>query len=150
MLYAYALLDTVSEDYEEHIKNKAILSCLKTEPAGQIAEKIAWEILEKRVLETFKGKVEAILSTLTEVERTLICIRFLGKERDRKAQFLAEWGERKYFRAQARLLNCLSARFERAGLTGEYFDEELAGIDIFAKVIATLRRKKARRGQSSS
>lgn len=154
MLYAYALLDTVSEDYEEHIRNKAVLSCLRTEPAGRIAEKIAWEILEKRVLETFKAKAEGILSMLTDTERTLVAIRYLGKGRSVKESLLngasGGWSERKYFRAQARLLDKLCILFERAGLTKGYFEEELIHIDIFAKVRSALQKKRARRGQSSS
>jgi hypothetical protein len=155
MLYAYALLGSVSEDYEEHIRNKAILSCLKSEPADRLAEKIAWEILEKRVLETFKGKIEDVLAGLTPTERTLVAIRFFGKEKDVKARLLSPreaggWGERKYFRSQRKLLETLCAKFERIGLTAKYFDEELVGIDVFAKVVAIMERRKQRKAQSSS
>ena len=150
MLYAYALLDTVSEDYEEHIRNKAILSCLRTEPARVLAEKIALEILEKRVLETFKGRVESILSSLTETERSLVAIRYFGKERKTKERLVAPqkdggWGERKYFREQAKLLAKLCERFYSAGLTKEYFETELMQIDIFEKVFRALRKRLQKR-----
>jgi hypothetical protein len=47
-------------------------------------------------------------------------------------------------------LETLCAKFERIGLTAKYFDEELVGIDVFAKVVAIMERRKQRKAQSSS
>ncbi|MBQ8291132.1 MAG: hypothetical protein IJX88_01295 [Clostridia bacterium] len=154
MLYAYPLLDTVSEDYRQHIQNKAILSYLRVEPAGNIAERIAFEILEKRVLERFKTQVETILGGLTDAERALVDIRYFKRGEKAKQALLRvlgedTLGERRYFRMQSRLLDKLTRCFERIGLTKEYFEEELADIDVFKKTLRYTKNGKAERATES-
>ena len=46
-LYAYPILRTVSEDYAEHIRNKALLSYDSGKSAEQLAVYLAEEILQK-------------------------------------------------------------------------------------------------------
>lgn len=144
VLYGYPLLENVSEDYEVHIQNKAVLSYRSDKSAWELAESLAGEICEKRDLEWLKGCVETALSALSDVEKTLIEARYFGKGRKKiKEAFcgngqaktgVAAWGERKYFRFQKRVSEKMSAILHRLGLTEELFQKKYAKTDIFNKI----------------
>ena len=136
VLYAYPLLKTVRQDYEIHIRNKAVLSYRHSADAETLAEYLAGEILDMRRLEWLKGKVEFILDKLNEEERTLLSIRYFGK--GKKIKGLTEkgrkWSERNYFRRQRRLSEKVGAMLCFCGVTKELFLNEFARLDIFKKI----------------
>ncbi len=142
VLYAYPLLKTVEEDYETHVKNKALLSYGKN--AEKIATYLAGEILEMRRLEWLKRKVGEVLEKLTEVERTLVAIRYFGKTKRIKALFQKPrvdnplnkkfWTERTYFRKQQRLGEKLCSLLALCGVTEELFMREYLPIEPFQKI----------------
>ncbi len=143
ILYAYPLLKTVGKDYEDHVKNKAVLSYTGRETAESLAEYLAEEILRMRRLEWLKGKVEEILKGLSEVERTLIAVRYFGKPKGIKKLFTSglenplkgkPCTRRTYFRRQQRLGEKIAAAFVAAGLTEETYEREFAKIELFAKI----------------
>ena len=141
IMYVYPLLGTVEKDYEEHIRNKALLSYDNTTTARRLAEYLAEEILCMRKLEWLKGKVEELLNALSDEERTLVCIRYFGQRKKIKAlrgeRANGEKGafsERSYFRRQARLGQKLGALLEKAGLSEEVYKRELVGVDIVKKI----------------
>ncbi len=145
ILYTYPFLKTVGKDYEEHIRNKALLSYRNQEQTEALAEYLAEEILRKESLERLKGIVEDILERLSDVERTLIAIRYFGKKRKIKK---APTGiavkkespknlfrsERNYFRKQQRLSEKVGAMLRCAGITKEVYLKEFAPIDLFSKI----------------
>ena len=153
ILYAYPLLRTVEKDYEEHIGNKALLSYEGRWTAEQTAEYLAREILEMRRLEWLKAIVKKTLDGLSDVEKTLVAIRYFGKRKGVKALLSDEknplkesgWTERSYFRKQERLGEKLTELFALAGLTEEVFKREFANIDIFKKVARALEKRKEAR-----
>lgn len=144
VLYGYPLLETVREDYQAHIENKAALSVRTDKSAFELAVDLAKEICEKRDLEWLKACVETALDMLTGVEKTLIATRYFGKRRKRKKPFtyesegskaeIAAWSERKYFRFQSRLSEKVGAILNRLGLTEEVFEKKFAKNDIFEKI----------------
>ena len=144
VLYGYPLLKTVGEDYQAHIENKAALSVRTDKPAFELAVELAGEICEKRDLEWLKACVETALDMLSDVEKTLIAVRYFGKRRKIKRSFhsaselpkteIAAWSERKYFRFQNRLSEKVGAILNRLGLTEEVFEKKFAGTDIFEKI----------------
>lgn len=138
ILYTYPLLKTVGRDYEEHIKNKALLSYKSRQATEELAEDIAREILEQRKLLCLKEKADEAIAKLTEIEKLLLQIRFFGQKK--KLRLLEEklfssegekWSERKYFRRQERLGTKLGALFSFVGLTKELFEKEYVVLDIF-------------------
>ncbi len=131
ILYGYPLLKTVEQDYEEHIKNKAVLSYFSPQGAEGLAEYLAEEIIEMRKLEWLKGKVEEVLRKLTDLERVLVGIRYFGK---RKADGNCAWTERTYFRKQQRLGDKITGLLTQHGLTEEVFLNEYANIQPFQKI----------------
>jgi NTP pyrophosphatase (non-canonical NTP hydrolase) len=150
ILYAYPLLRTVEKDYEEHIGNKALLSYEGRWTAEQTAEYLAGEILEMRRLEWLKGIVNKTLASLTDVEKTLVAIRYFGKTKGARAIFRDEknplkksgWTERSYFRKQEKLGERLTELFALAGLTEEVFAQEFAEMEIFKRVARALEKRK--------
>lgn len=144
VLYGYPLLETVSEDYREHIENKAALSVRTDKSAFELAVELATEVCQKRDFEWLKSCVESALDMLTDVEKTLIAVRYFGKRRKIKRTFsyekelpkteIAAWSERKYFRFQKRLSEKVGAILNRLGLTEEVFEEKFAQTEIFEKI----------------
>lgn len=144
VLYGYPLLETVSEDYQAHIENKAALSVRTDKSALELAVDLAREVCEKHDFEWLKACVESALDMLTDVEKTLIAVRYFGKRRKIKKTLpqkselpkteIAAWSERKYFRFQKRLFEKVSAILKRLGLTEEVFQAKFAKTDIFEKI----------------
>ena len=143
VLYAYPFLKTVEEDYEEHIKNRALLSYRSNKTAEELACAIAEDILEKDKLVRLKGQIEWVLDRLSDVEKTLVGVRYFGKRRkinrpieargERTSRYF-DWSERKYFRVQSRLVGKLRSLFVAVGLTRERFEQELAHTELFEKI----------------
>ena len=117
VLYGYPLLKTVGEDYEAHIRNRAVLSHNSTMTAASLAEYLASEILEMQTLEWLKATVEKVLSG------------FLKIKAEEKG-----WSKRKYYRMQKRLERKITARLKGAGVTKEIYDKKLSDTDIFRKI----------------
>lgn len=147
VLYAYPLMKTVERDYADHIRNKAVLSYRSDKSAESVALYLAGEILEKRDLEWVKGCVEQTLAKLSDVERTLVEIRYFGKERKIKSPLknagngaFEAWSKRKYFRVQSRLGEKVGAMLEAQGVSEELFEKRLKNTDIFQRVLAFLQR----------
>ena len=143
VLYSYPLLKTVGRDYEEHIRNKAILSYTGAVDTERLAEYLAGEILRKEKLERLKTVIERIFETLDEEERALLAIRYFGKSdklKKWKAGAYCKEGkkaarsERQYFRLQNRLSEKVGAMLKRFGVTAESFEKEYADIDIFRRI----------------
>ena len=144
VLYAFPLLETVEEDYQIHIQNKAVLSYRSDKSAWEFAEYLAGEICEKQALLWLKAKVQEVLDKLTDVERALVGARYFGKRKGvrnilltrckNKNGAIAAWSERQYFRFQRRLGDKLAAILKNEGLTEETFEKTYARLDIFAKI----------------
>ncbi len=144
VLYGYPLLESVSEDYQAHIENKAALSVRTDKSALELAVELAGEVCQKKDLEWLKGCVERALDMLTDVEKTLIAVRYFGKRRKIKKGLpsdkmspkteIAAWSERKYFRFQNRLSGKIGSILFRLGVTEEIFEERFAKTDIFQKI----------------
>lgn len=148
MLYAYPLLESVGEDYAEHIQNKAVLSYRSTRNAEEEALYLAGEILEQRELLWLKNLVEKTLDKLSEVERLLVQIRYFGKEKKIKKRLspakeggYENWSESKYFRRQARLAQKLGGLFISAGLTEKVFWDKFANYDVLKNALKILRKR---------
>ncbi len=143
ILYAYPLLETVEKDYEEHIRNRALLSYDSRKRAEELAEYIAGEILEMRRLEWVKGIVQEVLKGLSEVEKTLLAARYFGKRKGARKLIkgkgtpvdrLAAWTERTYFRRLRRTEEKASALLAQNGLTEKAYLERLSGLEIFKRI----------------
>lgn len=151
-LYAYPLLETVGEDYDEHIKNKALLSYRNDKTAEELIFYIAQEIVRKERLVWLKETISKILKTLSGGERVLLAIRYFGKERkfksavQKKDEWLSgerrytDWSESKYFRMQNRVAEKVGAALVREGFTKETFENDFAETEVFKEVCRFLER----------
>ena len=148
VLYAYPLLANVEKDYEEHIRNKAVLSYNRNVTAESAAIRIAAEILEMRALEWLKGRIEEALGKLDERERALIEIRYFGKRKKLRDFFKSDqavWSERKYFRQQAKAAEKIAAVLSCVGVTKEKYYDTFVDMDVFKKIHAIVETGKDRR-----
>ena len=148
VLYAYPFLQTVGKDYEDHIRNRAVLSFQSAMEAEKLVEYIAREILRKERLEWLKGAVDRVLEKLSDAERTLIGIRYFGKKKkiravmySKEAKERAEnrkrgWSERMYFRHQQRLGNKVSGLLKLEGVTLDVYERDFKDEETFAKIHA--------------
>ncbi len=146
VLYAYPLLKTVEKDYEDHIRNKALLSYDGRVDTERLVEYIAGEILCKQKLGWLKSLLEDVFDRLNEEERALVEIRYLGKTKNIRyyvkgvgEEHSKKWSERMYFRRQKRLYEKLSAMLNAFGLTEEVYEREFSRLDIFKKVDKLLK-----------
>ena len=144
ILYAYPLLETVEEDYAEHIRNKAALSYHSAMPTEALAEYLAGEILCKQNLVWLRNTVSGVLDRLNEEERALLEIRFFGNAK-KMHQFLKKPNEkgkgggqvrveRGYFRRQKRLGDKVGAMLRCAGITENVYFSEFKDLEIFRKI----------------
>lgn len=135
--HVYPFLKAVVKDYEEHIRNKAVLSFDSRTTAERLAEYIAGEIIVKERLQALKEQLDEVVDKLDETEKKLLAIRYFGK-RKLLCEFLkndgAAWSERKYFRRQNKLCERLGGALERVGITEEVYLRNFAELAIFKKV----------------
>ena len=142
-LYAYPQLDRVGRDYEEHIKNKALLSYGSRIATEKLTEYLAEEILRRQTVDVLKAQLDKVLSTLSVEEKALLDIRYFGKA-DRIRRVFASWkaglceipfkpwSERTYYRLQNKLLKKIVAALRREGLDEKKFDEECLDVEYIA------------------
>lgn len=145
ILYAFPLLETVEKDYQEHIRNKAVLSYKSNLTAEQLAEYLVGEILEKQRFVWLKERVRAVLDKLNELEKTMVAVRYFGKKRKEKLPKdtpFGKWSERKYFREQERLGEKLVGMLLSAGITREVFEHWFLPTELFGKVRTYSKRQR--------
>ena len=147
--HVYPFLKAVVKDYEEHIRNKAVLSFESRTTAERLAEYIAGEIIVKERLQALKWKLDGVVDTLDETEKKLLAIRYFGK-RKLLCEFLKNdggvaWSERKYFRRQNKLCEKLGEALTGVGLTEEVYLREFAHLHIFKKIAEFLKDGKDER-----
>lgn len=135
VLYAYPLLKTVGEDYAEHIRNKAVLSYNSSWRTEDLAEYLAKEILRKNNLLWLRGAIDGVLAKLDETERALIAARYFGKKKlPLHKAGEQEWSERTYFRQQQKVSEKVGGMLIVAGVTKEFFDTRLQGVELISKI----------------
>ena len=151
ILYAYPYLKRAGKDYEEHIKNMAVLSFDNKKSAESLLEEIAEELIVQKKLLWLKEKVEEVFHKLSALERLMLEIRYFGRKRKFAAletELLHSgeklWNDRKYFRQQEKLGEKVNALFQFLVITKEEFEKDYAYIDLFrrAKKYADKQEKK--------
>lgn len=145
MLYAYPMLKDLENAYEDHIKNKAVLSYKYVAPCEGLVEYITSEIQKKNRLAWLENLLNGVMDKLNETERALLemryfCKRRFGKEECARAK-IESWSESTYFRMQNRLEKRLEHLLKREGLTEQVFDEWFAPMQAFRYVCGYLQKK---------
>ena len=145
VLYAYPYLETVGEDYAQHIKNKALLSYDSRMDVERLTEYLAEEILHKECLEWLKTVMDETFARLNELERKLLGMHFFGEKYDvenlgEKYDFKS-WSVRKQVRFKEETYKKVGKMLNAAGLTKKTFEEELHTIEMIGKIYNRLLRK---------
>ena len=148
VLYAYPLLKTVGEDYAEHIRNKAVLSYNSSRLTEDLAEYLAKEILRKNNLLWLRGVIEKTFNKLDDTERALVAAKFFGKKKLPLQKDGEEvWSERTYFRQQEKVGNKIGGMLVVAGVTKEFFERELQGVELIRKIHRRVTKGELTKGQ---
>ena len=81
IMYAYPHLEYMEKEYAQHIENKAVLSYAGDQNVERLAEYIAGQVIEKEKIGKLKALADKVWETLSDVEKTLVAIRYFGKEK---------------------------------------------------------------------
>lgn len=144
MLRTYPFLAMMQTTYEQHIKNRALLSCDGRMNTEALAEYLAKEILHKRCLAWLEEVIGETLLRLSEPERILVRVHFFGEKKGTENTEIESWSDSKRLRVQARCFQRLEAMLHSSGLTKKYFDEELVHIEIIRKMYKRVEREERR------
>ena len=154
VLYVYPLLKTLGKEYQEHIVNRAVLSYRMSRSVESEVEYLVQEIADKRNLAWLKTCVESVLAQLSDEEKTLIAVRYFGKERTIKKATVAKavgqngrrgaMSESTYFRKQNRLLNKVGELLGAVGVDEKTFEALFARLPLFQKVAALQVRRESK------
>ncbi|MBQ4269230.1 MAG: hypothetical protein IJB97_06250 [Clostridia bacterium] len=165
IMYAYPYLEYMEKEYAQHIENKAVLSYAGDQNVERLAEYIVGQVIEKEKIGKLKTLADQVWETLTDVEKTLVAIRYFGAEKKIKRATRATGAgtfrvdeirerlktafsnERNYFRRQQRLLKRLAATFRNLGLTEAAFLSEFGDVAFLRKVFETVKEGKDARLQ---
>jgi len=151
ILYVYPLLVTVEKDYEEHIKNRALLSYKSGMTAERLVEYLAEEIVWKENLTALKAGVERVMDKLSQTEKALLEIRYFGRKRKEKilkTEAGQAWSRRKYFRMQDKLEERLDGLFIKEGLTKETYIQSWAESEPFKAVRKRLQKRERQKREA--
>ncbi len=152
VLYAYPLLGEMSEAYDVHIKNKAVLSYRDSTPTVELAEYIVSEIIDKRKIQWLKSTLDKLLNGLNEKQKELVALRYFNKKQKTPAltkQAGQAFVARNYIKKQKRLTDKLLKMLVKEGLTKEVFDSHFAKMEIFQTIAKFLASRKSREISSS-
>lgn len=148
VLYAYPFIKTVEEDYEAHIKNKALLSYDSRMTAEALAEYLAEEIIEMRLLEWLKGVLESVFSKLSDEEKIWTEGRYFGKRKKLREYLNEKEGangrgdsERNFFRRQKRLDRKLEKMLVGAGVSEDFYFSRLHTVGTLSRIYRFLERE---------
>ena len=144
-LYAYPTLKTLIKEYQDHIYERAVRSYGGRTDAEEAVTYIAQQILNMQALEWLEGILEKIFSKLSNLELTMIGLRYFGlKRKSVKEEFIRDKNqfssERSYFRAQEKLLKKITALLQAAGLDEKYFNSEFLVIEELKPICRYVER----------
>lgn len=150
LLYAYPTLQTLIEQFREHIYERAVRSYGGRKDAESAATYIAEQIISMQTLEWVQQTLEKVFSRLSQAERLMVQIRYFGLKRKSAKGQLAKEGkqflcERSYFRAQEKLLKKIAALLQAAWLDKEYFDKQVADIEELKHIRRYVQRGRDQR-----
>ena len=153
ILHAYPLLKTVEKDYEEHVRNKALLSYNGRQTAERLAEYLAKEIIRARNLVWLRTSLERVFARLTEEERALVALRYFRRKGAMKA-FLektgqAPWTDGKTARRQDKLSKKLEAMIRFEGVSEELYKVLFADMELFQKIKKYIEREQEKKAPVS-
>lgn len=141
MLYAYPRLEMLAEASESAATAKALLSFREAFDPWRLAERVAEEMAQARLLRALKEETELLLAGLSEEERYLLEYKYFRRRqvlRERFGGFALDCTERSYFRRQNALLGKLAGRFAAFGWTRAAFFERFGGYAPFMRVYRAL------------
>lgn len=134
ILYAYANLEEVIEQIDEHIERKALCSINDYSPCLEQCEKIIELIGQKDVLIDLKIKAENVLKKFTDEELDYFDYKYF-KIRPKEYYQDFDSFSRNYFRRQIKLADKFCKLIEKEGITQKYYEENCMPIDFMRELL---------------
>ena len=79
--------------------------------------------------------MDGVLAKLDDTERALIAARYFGRKKlPLHKAGEQEWSERTYFRQQQKVGEKVGGMLVAAGVTKEFFDTRLEGVELISKI----------------
>ena len=147
LLYLYPSFKRMTEDFGEHIKNKAYLSFECKGGTERYVEYLAGEVIKKKKMEEISFAMDELVDKLSDKEKFLLEMRYFRRKKKLQA-YMETLGEealgskRSYFRKQGKLFEKLCLRLKRKGLTEEEFIERYGELDGISSVMRFIRSGK--------
>jgi hypothetical protein len=145
VLHAYPFLRTVEKDYEEHVRNKALLSYRGRQTAEGLAEYLAQEIIRARNLVWLRTSMERVFARLNEEERALTALHYFRKKGAMKAYFervgQKPWTDGKFARRKAKLAKKLEAMLRFEGVNEDVYEALFSQLSLFQKIKRYLEKE---------
>ncbi len=135
LLYAYPHLTGLANQIDELVLKRALGSFSNFTSCEKQAELIIDMTWQKSNLLALKVRLDEIFSRLNEYELTLLEYKyFKRKSKDSFTGF--DTTSRQYFRNQIKLIDKISAIFEKVGMTEKWFNENYLQIDFMRLLLA--------------
>lgn len=140
ILYAYPNLDKITEQIDSMVERKAIASMDDYSPCEEQCEAILRLTEEKDYLNKLKFICRNIFRRLPRAE--LICLDYkYFKQKPKDFYKDKRMSGRSYYRRQERIIEYLSERFDKWGISDEWFERNLLCNDFIKELYRRLKDK---------
>ncbi len=149
VLYAYPNIEEIKEQIDDFVQRKALSSMSDYTPCIEQCEKILNYTAQKIALIELKEMTGRALKGLTDFE--LDCLDYKYFRQKPKEYFIGfDYESRSYFRKQVLIVKKVSALFDKAGITNEWFEKHCLNTNFFAELLkrVELYEKQSKKNKS--
>ena len=144
VLYSYANLEEVMEQIDDLVERRALMSMNDFSPCVEQCEKIIDLTYQKDVLIDLKIFCDKAFSRLSDHE--LDCLDYKYFKKKPKSYYVGFDAEsRNYFRKQVRLLSRVAERFNKVGLTDEWFLSNALKVNFLSELLRRVKKMEDRK-----
>lgn len=145
-LYAYPHIEAILEQIDDLVLRKALSSMSDFSPCEEQCEKILDFTWQKDVLCALKLMVEKALNKLSDMQKDMLDYKYF-KQKPKECFIGFDVQSRGYFRRQVALVKKLGERFDKVGLTDEWFDKNCMVMDFFVQMHKRIVKSEQKRSK---
>ncbi len=134
LLYAYPHVTALTEQIDEIVLSKALLSIRDYSPCEEQCEKIIELTEQKKTLIDFKLRMDKVVNKLNEYE--LDCLDYKYFKQKPKENYIGfDASSRTYFRRQIRIVKKVNSLIEIQGINDEWFTKKCLRMSFFFELL---------------
>ena len=147
-LYAYPHIEAILDQIDDLVLRKALSSMSDFSPCQEQCEKILDFTWQKDVLCALKLMIEKALAKLSDIQKDMLDYKYF--KRKSKESFIGfDVQSRGYFRRQVALVKKLGERFDKVGLTDEWFNQNCMVMDFFVQMYKRVVKSEQKRSKKA-